>query len=227
MTHREAVETLASERYLLDEMTDVERDAFEAHYFSCEDCAADVRAGAVLREGARAAGQEGSVPSGEVRRFYAGARRMQPGPPRPRTALPARIVPWAVAASLALVAAYQTAVVIPGLRREAAPRALTPVTLRPAVRGAVPAVAADRSGAPAAFAVELGVAMTGELQYELVGPGGARVSGRAAAPAPGTPLFLLFPADSLAQPGAYTLRIDDPRHPEAAAVEYRFTVTAQ
>ena len=37
MTHTEAISSLASERYLLDEMSDQEREAFEAHYFECPD----------------------------------------------------------------------------------------------------------------------------------------------------------------------------------------------
>src|ERR1051326_5623560 len=43
MTHDEAVQTKAAERYALDEMTRQERDAFEEHYFGCPPCAADVR----------------------------------------------------------------------------------------------------------------------------------------------------------------------------------------
>ena len=54
MTHQQAVDTLASERYLLDEMSELERHAFEDHYFSCGECAEDVRAGAVMREGVQA-----------------------------------------------------------------------------------------------------------------------------------------------------------------------------
>ena len=54
MTHTEAISSLASERYLLDEMSDQEREAFEAHYFECPDCADDVTIGARLQDGVRA-----------------------------------------------------------------------------------------------------------------------------------------------------------------------------
>jgi len=54
MTHEQAVSTFASERYLLEEMTEPERTVFEEHYFSCVDCADDVRMGAVMSDGARA-----------------------------------------------------------------------------------------------------------------------------------------------------------------------------
>jgi hypothetical protein len=42
MEHAEAVETMATERYLLGEMTPEDRDAFEEHFFGCSVCAADV-----------------------------------------------------------------------------------------------------------------------------------------------------------------------------------------
>lgn len=49
----------ATERYLLEEMPEAERDQFEAHFFSCIECAAEVRAGARMM----AAGREVVVPS--------------------------------------------------------------------------------------------------------------------------------------------------------------------
>ena len=54
MTHQHAIKTLAAERYLLNEMAELERYDFEDHYFSCADCAEDVRLGELLREGAKA-----------------------------------------------------------------------------------------------------------------------------------------------------------------------------
>ena len=54
MDHQEAVNTLASERYQLGEMSERERDAFEEHYFSCAICAESVRVGALIEGGARA-----------------------------------------------------------------------------------------------------------------------------------------------------------------------------
>lgn len=38
MTHDEAVKTLATERYLLREMNDEQRRAFEEHYLACAEC---------------------------------------------------------------------------------------------------------------------------------------------------------------------------------------------
>ena len=39
MEHEQATATLAAERYILNELTAAEREAFEEHYFVCERCA--------------------------------------------------------------------------------------------------------------------------------------------------------------------------------------------
>ena len=44
MDHLKALATKASERYLLGEMSEPERFAFEEHYFQCGECAEDIRA---------------------------------------------------------------------------------------------------------------------------------------------------------------------------------------
>ena len=54
MTHQQAVDKQAVERYLLDEMPEIERFAFEEHLFDCDICADDVRTGALMREGVEA-----------------------------------------------------------------------------------------------------------------------------------------------------------------------------
>jgi hypothetical protein len=63
MTHDEAVKDGATERYVLDEMTDEERDAFEEHYFECAVCAEDVRAAITLRDGLAAVHRHEPVPN--------------------------------------------------------------------------------------------------------------------------------------------------------------------
>lgn len=51
MSHDEAIKDDATERYVLDQMTPEERDAFEEHYFDCPVCAEDVKAAIAIREG--------------------------------------------------------------------------------------------------------------------------------------------------------------------------------
>jgi hypothetical protein len=48
MDHSEAVRLMATERYLLGELSPAMRDAFEEHFFECQECAFDVRSGAAL-----------------------------------------------------------------------------------------------------------------------------------------------------------------------------------
>ena len=66
MTHQEALDTLASERYLLNEMSDHDRNAFEEHFFDCEVCADDLRVGAAMLQGARAGFAGTTATSGRV-----------------------------------------------------------------------------------------------------------------------------------------------------------------
>src|SRR5438874_8305064 len=102
MDHNLAVQSHAVERYLLDEMEAQERDGFEEHYFTCADCAREVRAGAEFRANAREVlRRPGQLASEEPRRGWFSWTSLLP-----------------VAASLALlsVVAYQNLVVIPALR---------------------------------------------------------------------------------------------------------------
>lgn len=48
MKHEEAIKMNAAEGYLLDDLTDTEREAFEEHFADCESCFADVRDGATF-----------------------------------------------------------------------------------------------------------------------------------------------------------------------------------
>lgn len=43
MDHSQAMSTHAAERYALGEMDEAERDAFEAHFFECPECAEEVK----------------------------------------------------------------------------------------------------------------------------------------------------------------------------------------
>ena len=56
MTHQQALDTMAAERYLLDEMTKLEKHAFEEHFFDCSDCATEVRLGERIRVEVRSVG---------------------------------------------------------------------------------------------------------------------------------------------------------------------------
>ena len=107
MDHQQAVAGALTERYLLDELDEAEREAFEAHFFECEACAEDLKAGAAVVDGVR------ESPAG------LGAE----GPRPVRWGLRAQFWPLPLGAAAALVlslawVAYQDVRVIPGLRRE-------------------------------------------------------------------------------------------------------------
>ncbi|HYM61983.1 MAG TPA: hypothetical protein VEZ11_13955 [Thermoanaerobaculia bacterium] len=97
MEHSEALDMMATEKYLLDEMIPSEREAFEEHFFVCAECADDVRDGRVLLDSGRAVARENARPARSAPQVW-----------------------WAMAASLAFVAmiGYQNLVTIPRLHTE-------------------------------------------------------------------------------------------------------------
>jgi hypothetical protein len=221
MNHQQAVGTSASERYLLEEMSELERHAFEDHYFSCADCAEDVRLAALMREGAKAGFIDAPKTESIVSFAEASAVRAKP------VWRASVLIPWAAAAMLALVAGYQSLVLVPGQERRIQPQALAPITLRPATRGAEPVVPLPAGTAAIALAVDVGVSRDPELAYDLRTIGEKSVaSGRVPAPQPGAPLLLLIPAWTLTPGGHYILSI---RHATDGDVldEYRFAVKTE
>lgn len=211
MTHEQALSTFASERYLLDEMTEPERETFEEHYFSCPDCADDVRAGAVMQEGARAGLMQERAAGSNVRELS--SSRGSQTRSAARRWYQSAAIPWAAAATLAVVAGYQTFVSTPGRALNEAV-ALAPVTLRPASRGQEPRVAVSRASNAVTLAVDVSSAVSGgELAFSLRDAGGTIVmSGRAQTPQAGAPLLLLVPASGLVA-GRYTLLIGEAEYP--------------
>ena len=205
MEHQDAADSRALERYLLGEMPEAERQAFEQHYFDCPECASGVEAGAIL---AANAGTALPAPG------RAGARSW-------------RITFWPavalVAASALLVLAFEEVIRVPALKTHfatvIAPRAYPVTFLRSVTRSADQTVT-----------IEKGVPQFG-LMFDLP-PGDAAsvwncrlddASGvthwrvQALPPAvPGEPLNLLIPA-SLA-PGRYVLVLS----PSGGQAEHRF-----
>ncbi len=111
MDHSEAIKSQAAEKYLLGELPVELRDQFEEHFFSCTECANDVRSGAALIDNARQVLGEEAL---DRSRPHAAERRgwfswLQPA--------------WGLAAAAVLllgVVAYQNLVTIPKMRNGAA-----------------------------------------------------------------------------------------------------------
>lgn len=145
MEHHEAIETMASERYLLDELTPEVRDAYEEHMFGCTECANDVRFGATFVDHARAV-LPGMADAPVVARQPvkdALKRRDRTAWLRPAFAVPA--FACLLVACLSVVVGYQNLVVYPELRASASePRLLPPATvLHGETRSTLPVVYAD------------------------------------------------------------------------------------
>jgi len=215
MDHTQALAGKASERYLMGEMSEPERFEFEEHYFDCQHCAEDVRAGTALARGIQAVGREDAA---------ARPRTVD----RPERApgkwwgwlTPAALIPTAAAAMLACVVGYQQFVTIPGLSGS---RALSPVVLRAAARGEEQTIHV-RSGQPfSVFSLSVNEADPGAaLRYEIAPDGSTpRVTGTAVAPAPGSPLLVVVPHAKLDLAGAWTLVLRKPEGAEIARYPFQ------
>ena len=144
MDHGEAIEIMAAERYLLDELSPEQRDAFEQHMFGCADCALDIRAGAAFINEARSQLSKDAIAPA------ASPSTGSSTPLRKKKALwswlwqPAFTVP--VFAALLGVIAVQNLSTIPSLRRSATePRVLYSNSIHAGTRGAAHTpVQADR-----------------------------------------------------------------------------------
>jgi hypothetical protein len=210
MDHSEAVQLMATERYLLGELSPELREAFEEHYFDCQECALDLRAEAAFLDAAtEQLPHMATSPARETtppRTKPARPRSEWFGWLRPAMAIPAFAV-------LLIVIGYQNIATIPSLRSAASTPRLAPwATLHAGTRaGAHLAVTADhKSGAVLLIDVPNEVAYT-SFAFELQDPKGKQFwSQTISAPAEsggatGT-LSLLIPGMGLQQ-GSYTLTI--------------------
>jgi anti-sigma factor RsiW len=220
MTHTEAVRSSAAERYLLNELSEPERFAFEDHYFDCPECAEEVRMSAVMRDAVRSGllntGRVVSMSDAAVRKAgrAAGWRR-------------SAILPWAAAAALALVAGYQSIQPARGGARQIGAQALAPVTLRAESRGALPVVPVQPDATAITLAIDVNAPAGAELAYDLRTAEAQTVaSGRIAAPSAGAPLLLLIPVWTMSPSEHYILSVRRAADGQILD-EYRFAVAGR
>ncbi len=196
---------MATERYLLDELSPELKEAFEEHMFECTECALDVRAGNVFLS-------EAKVQLPELKARAAVQAPARPVPAKEKKpwwsvfAMPALAAP-AFAALLAVIA-FQNFSTIPSLRSAAEePSIIAPSSLHADTRGSEPTVVqADRKQG-ANVLIELPQQPNySSYEFALNDPQGKRFWTRTVtAPQSGT-LSLTIPGTGL-QEGSYTLNI--------------------
>src|SRR5215469_4024715 len=120
MEHNEAIENHTAERYLLHELTEQERDAYEAHFFSCSACAEEINADLTIMENARQVVQD------ELKaHIYSHAARRSVWDSWLTFRSMLHPIPAAACALLVMVSAfgiYQNVVTIPQLKQDGAPQ---------------------------------------------------------------------------------------------------------
>lgn len=109
MDHAEAVRLQAAEKYLLGELSRAQREEYEEHYFSCAECAEELKTTVVFAEGTR------QVFRDEAREAIAEQRKDRARESWFAWLRPAFAIP--VFAALLLVIGYQNTVTIRGLKQ--------------------------------------------------------------------------------------------------------------
>ena len=208
MNHTEAVEQMAAERYLLDELKPDAREAFEEHFFDCPECAVDLRAGTVFVAetkvqlpklvAASSAVRPRTVISKEKPSFWISLWR-------PAFAAPAF-------AALLLVLFYQNAVTFPALRDAAnRPRIVPVAPLSGAMRGGQhTTVTVDRAhglAVPVDLFAEPGMPAAASYSFDLRDARGKEAwSASVAATATDQSVSVVIPGAPL-RDGSYTLSV--------------------
>jgi len=111
MDHNEAIRLQAAVKYVLGELSPVQREEYEEHYFDCAVCALDLKAAAAFVDASREVFKADKARAAE--REAAPVRGGWFGWLRPIVAVPAF-------AALLLVVTYQNVITIPRAREEAA-----------------------------------------------------------------------------------------------------------
>ena len=216
MEHQRAIQNLAVESYLLDQMSPAERESFEEHYFECAICAEDLRAAAQFIDDARDLLAAESVTSA----LPARPRAREVEAPRPSgwawlewlRPQAAGAVAAAMIAALTVVVGVEMFSTIPGLRHQVdefqTPRVIKSIVLRPVTRGDAATIRTG-AGEPVVFVFDPPespeLPAGSPLRFMVKSADGREVFGLSGeAPNPGERISLSVPRLNV-PPGDYTL----------------------
>ena len=225
MTHEQATNGQAAERYLLGELSREERDQFEEHYFSCPECGKDVLEGMVFLDNAKVAlaqePQQQPFRKAEPQAAESGWRRWWSL---------ATLAPTAAAGVFAITTGYYALVKVPGLQNEiralTAPQVLASLVLPPATRGDGPVLEVPDGTRFVQITQDINMdERPSELEAEIQDSRGASV---AVFRIPGSNgLSVMVPAERLPS-GQYTLVLKRPASNQSSVAQEiersRFTV---
>lgn len=208
MDHKYAIENHVAEGYLLDDLNERERDAYEDHFFGCSTCAEEVETVSAFIDTAKQVIRE------EMHAELAVASVAVPAPSwfQRITGSIAHPMPLAFASVLAValgsLSLYQTAFVIPTLRTPHIASLGTPIN---SARGAVPVVKFSRGKAfPIFFEIPIDNSSS-FTSYQVSIQTQSNVIKFSSSDIPTSQakesLEIIVPADTL-EPGSYTLHID-------------------
>ncbi len=205
MDHERAIQSLAVESYLLDEMTPAEREAFEEHFFECPACAADVRGALQFMADAPEA-LKSDPPS---------VRTIAPQAREPKRRWLDWLHPQAAAAMIGLLATacLVETIAIPNLWRRlnetSAPRVAASAFLKPQTRG-TPTILKVAAGQPIIIMFDPPESSANMLEFVLKSADGSvEFQLFSNTPPPGEQVTLSLPKLD-APPGSYILVVNAP-----------------
>jgi hypothetical protein len=201
LDHLKVTKRNIADRYVLGELSQVQREEFEEHYFECVDCAEDVRAFMAISSNSRsvlvdvpdygepAANRGWTRPS-----WFQALRSWRP---------PAiyAIAPALAMLALTITTTYQSIT----LRSQLVAQAVPQFVLRPDARGDESVITVQQQGHFLVLAADVpGAPREVKWQVRGVGSQAPLMEGTAAGPPPGSSLSVLIPASKLST-GQYVL----------------------
>jgi hypothetical protein len=198
LEHTHAMELMAAEKYVLGELHDDDREQFEEHFFSCADCAQDVRDLSAITHAAK----DLLKPEPSQKRATAGwlPRWIFPG----AGVDPFGRLAWAGALLVLLgVAGFENL----ELRRGVRPQAVASILVHPESRGEATPVPVQRIGSLLLLEADL-PGSSGKLQWDLRKADSKNIIVQDAADSPPAgESFKVILESSFLAPAEYTLTV--------------------